>query len=238
MNNRMKVVDIILSDRFAEHQKIILTHDLGFFNEFRRRIGASHTEWSFQHFKSVPGIGITLKEAKTEVQKAEDYLNGHSLDEAAICLRRAAEDSAKRLRKLLSNEELPPGKFFALTANLRDAKNRLLQGIPKRFYREVLEGTPIELVQKLVPDGIADLDGQTTLTAADKGKIRSKRGALRKLLTNSHWTAMENVRLIDEVLATTERVLNPGAHGGESSLYESEIEIALDLIKRLDRCTP
>ncbi len=61
---------------------------------------------------------------------------------------------------------------------------------------------------------------------------------LRKLLSNTHWTALENVRLIDEVLATTERVLNPGAHGGETPLYESEVEIALDLIKRLDRCMP
>ena len=238
MNNRMKVVDIILSETFAEHQKIILTHDLGFFNEFRRRIGASHTDWSFQHFKSVQSTGITLKEAKTEVQKAEDYLNGHSLDEAAICLRRAADDSAKRLREWLSEEKLPPGKFFTLTENLREAKNKLLQGIPKRFYREVLEGTPIELVQKLVPDDLTDLDGQTTLTAADRGKIRSKRGALHKLLTNTHWTAMENVRLIDQVLETTERVLNPGAHGGESPLYEAEVTIALDLIKRLEACCP
>ena len=238
MNNRMKVVDIILSETFAEHQKIILTHDLGFFNEFRRRIGPNHTEWSFQHFKTVQGTGITLKEAKTEVQKAEDYLNGHSLDEAAICLRRAADDSAKRLREWLSEEKLPPGKFFTLTENLREAKNKLLQGIPKRFYREVLEDTPIELVQKLVPDDLTDLDGQTTLTAADRGKIRSKRGALHKLLTNTHWTAMENVRLIDQVLETTERVLNPGAHGGESPLYEAEVTIALDLIKRLEACCP
>lgn len=238
MNNRMKVVEIILSETFAEHQKIILTHDLGFFNEFRRRIGLSHTDWSFQHFKTVQGTGITLKEAKTEVQKAEDYLNGHSLDEAAICLRRAADDSAKRLREWLCKEKLPPGKFFTLTENLREAKNRLLQGIPKRFYREVLEGTPLELVQKLVPGDLNDLDGQTTLTAADRGKIKSKRGALRKLLTNTHWTAMENVRLIDEVLATTERVLNPGAHGSESPLYETEVANARDLIRRLERCVP
>ncbi len=238
MNNRMKVVDIILSDTFSEHQKIILTHDLGFFNEFKRRIGASHTDWSFQHFKTVQGTGITLQEAKTEIQKAEDYLSGNSLDEASICLRRAADDSAKRLRELLSGEKLPPGKFVSLTANLREAQSKLLQGIPKRFYREVLEGTPIELVEKLVPHDVTDLDGQTTLTAADRGKIKSKRGALRKLLANTHWTAMENVRLIDEVLATTERVLNPGAHGGESPLYEAEVTIALDLIKRLEAVSP
>ena len=238
MNNRMKVVDIILSETFAEHQKIILTHDLGFFNEFKRRIGASHTDWSFQHFKTVQGTGITLQEAKTEIQKAEDYLSGNSLDEASICLRLAADDSAKRLRELLSGEKLPPGKFVSLTANLREAQSKLLQGIPKRFYREVLEGTPIELVEKLVPHDVTDLDGQTTLTAADRGKIKSKRGALRKLLANTHWTAMENVRLIDQVLETTERVLNPGAHGGESPLYEAEVTIALDLIKRLEACCP
>ena len=89
-----------------------------------------------------------------------------------------------------------------------------------------------------MPDDLTDLDGQTTLTAADRGKIRSKRGALHKLLTNTHWTAMENVRLIDQVLETTERVLNPGAHGGESPLYEAEVTIALDLIKRLEACCP
>ena len=239
MENRMKVVDIILGDTFSDYQKVILTHDLGFFNEFRRRIGSQHVGWLFQHFKNPSAqSGSTLKEAKSEIQKAEDYLHGQSLDEAATCLRKAADNSAERLREWLSKEKLPPGKFFTLTENLREAKNRLLQGIPKRFYREVLEGTPIELVEKLVPDDVTDLDGQTTLTAADRGKIRSKRGALRKLLTNTHWTAMENVRLIDEVLATTKRVLNPGAHGGDSPLYEAEVTIALDLIKRLEACCP
>ena len=238
MNNRMKVVDIILSETFAEHQKIILTHDLGFFNEFRRRIGASHTDWSFQHFKTVQGTGISLKEAKTEVQKAEDYLNGHNLDEAAICLRRAADATAKRLREWLSEEKLPPGKFFSLTANLREAKNRLLLTIPKQLYEKVLKGTPIELLQKLIPNNAADFEAEAGLEPAERGKINSKRGSLRKLLTNTHWTTMENVRLIDKVLETTERVLNPGAHGGESPLYEAEVTIALDLIKRLEQSTP
>jgi len=49
---------------------------------------------------------------------------------------------------------------------------------------------------------------------------------------------MENVRLIAKERTITERVLNPGAHGGETPLYEAEVTIALDLIKRLERCTP
>lgn len=239
MENRMKVVDIILSETFADYQKIILTHDLGFFNEFRRRIGGQHISWSFQHFKNPSAqTGSTLKETKSEIQKAEDYLHGQSLDEAATCLRKAADDSAKRLREWLSKEKLPPGEFFSLTQNLREAKKRLLLTIPKQLYEKVLKGTPSELLQKLIPSSVADLDAEADLEPAERGKINSKRGTLRKLLTDTHWVAMENVRLIDEVLATTERVLNPGAHGGETPLYEAEVEIALDLIRRLEKCSP
>jgi hypothetical protein len=53
-----------------------------------------------------------------------------------------------------------------------------------------------------------------------------------------HWTAIKNVRLIDHVLETTERVLNAGAPGGESPLYEAEVTIALEFIKRLEACCP
>ena len=160
------------------------------------------------------------------------------MDEAAICLRRAADDSAKRLREWLSKVKLPPGKFFSLTENLREAKNRLLLTIPKQLYEKVLKGTPIELLQKLVPNSVAHLDAEVGLEPAERGKINSERGLLRKLLTDTHWAAMENVQLIDKVLETTERVLNPGAHGGESPLYEAEVTIALDLIRRLERCCP
>ena len=47
---------------------------------------------------------------------------------------------------------------------------------------------------------------------------------------------MENAKLIDEVLNTTERVLNPGAHGGDAPLYEHEVQKALDLISKLEKC--
>ena len=47
MSNRMKVADILLSETFANYQKIILTHELGFFREFRRRIGSNHADWRF-----------------------------------------------------------------------------------------------------------------------------------------------------------------------------------------------
>ncbi len=235
MNNRMKVVKIILGPTFADHQKIILTHDLGFFNEFRRSIGAAHTDWSFQHFKTTPENGIGMQAVKDEIQKAEDYLHGQSLDEAASQLRKSAENSAKLLREWLSGTKLPPGKFFSLTQNLREAKNKLLQDIPKQLHSKILRGTPVEILKQLVPQGTADLPESPELMPEMRGKIASKRGTLRKLLTDTHWSAMENIRLIDELLKTTQRVLNPGAHGGEAPLYETEVEKALNLVRQLKR---
>jgi len=47
MSNRMRVVEILFSKDFASYQKFILTHDLGLFQELRRHIGASHSDWQY-----------------------------------------------------------------------------------------------------------------------------------------------------------------------------------------------
>lgn len=121
MSNRMKVVEILVSATFDNYQKIILTHDLGVFREFRRIIGPSHTDWCFVRLEGDASKIFTCQSQKTELQKAEEYLHGHSLDEAAICLRKAAEDTAKRYREWAEQKKLPPGKFLTLTENLRAA---------------------------------------------------------------------------------------------------------------------
>ena len=137
MSNRMKVVEILLSDSFANYQKVILTHDLGFFREFRRTIGASHPDWMFARLQGTPATTITPQIEKTELQRAEDYLHGHRLDEAAVCLRKAAEDTAKRYREWAEGKKLPPGEFFSLTEHLRAARQRLLERLPARLYARV-----------------------------------------------------------------------------------------------------
>lgn len=237
MSNRMKVVEILLTDpSLANYQKVILTHDLGFFREFRRTVGPGHPDWSFVRLVGSPATTIMCKTEKTELQKAEEYLHGHHLDEAAICLRKAAEDMAKRYREWATNTKLPPGEFFTLTENLRAAKNKLLEKIPTQLYDRILNGTPALQRDHLIPASDDDIDGLAGLDAADRGKLKTSRKHLRSLLKDENWKVMENVRLIDEVLNTTERVLNPGAHGGDAPLYEHEVQKALDLILRLETC--
>lgn len=236
MSNRMKVVEILLSETFAGYQKVILTHELGFFREFRRKLGAGHPEWCFLRLEGSAAGKIEGRREKTELQKAEEYLHGHSLDEAAVCLRRAADDMAKRYREWTDGKKLPPGEFFSLTENLRAARQRLLEKLPTRLYARVLLGTPKAQRDHLVPASDGDIDALAGVDVADRGRLKSARRCLRSLLKDDNWQVMENIRLIDEILDTTERVLNPGAHGGDAPLYPHEVQKALDLVAKLETC--
>lgn len=235
MSNRMKVVDILLSDTFANYQKIILTHELGFFREFRRRIGSHHADWRFVSLNGNAAQNIVAKSEKDPLEKAEDYLNGHDIEEAAMFLRKAAEDTAKRYREWAEGKALPPGQFFSLTENLRAAKNKLLEGIPTSMYERVLKGTPKEHRELLISADDTDLDGSAALQPADKGKLKSKRNDLRTVLKYDGWARMEAVEAVDRVLEMTERVLNPASHGSATPLYEEEVRRAKKLIDRLEQ---
>lgn len=234
MNNRMKVVDIILGETFADYQKVILTHDSGFFEEFRRRIGVLQSDWSFQRFsKPNAETGITLKEDKSAIEKAEDYLNGQNLDEAANSIRKAAEATASRFRTgtVVATED-----FLTLTKQLNSAKKKLLEKIPFQLYEQVLKDLPQSIKQHLVPITDIGLSVAPGITAEQIEEIVKLRVKLNAVVSSSHWQMIENAKIVDEVLATTARVLNPGSHGGATPLYETEVRHALELVKKLEKC--
>lgn len=235
MSNRMQVVDILLSETFTNFQKIILTHELGFFREFRRRIGDNHANWRFVSFQGNPAQNIEVKSEKNDLEKAEDYLNGHDIEEAAMFLRKAAEDTAKRYREWAEGKALPPGKFFTLTQNLREAKKKLLEGVPTTLYNYVLKSTPQAHRALLLSSDDSDLDTNASLQPKDKGILKSKRRDLRSVMINDGWAKMEAVEAVDRVLEMTERVLNPASHGNISPLYEEEVRRAMRVIERLEQ---
>jgi hypothetical protein len=177
---------------------------------------------------------IEARAEKNDLEKADDYLSGHDIEEAAMFLRKAAEDTAKRYREWAEGKSLPPGQFFSLTENLRAARNKLLESIPTSVYEKVLKGTPKEHRELLIAGDDADLDGNTALQPADRGKLKSKRNDLRKVLKDNGWEKMEAVEAVDRVLEMTERVLNPASHGNTTPLYAEEVRRAKSLIDRLE----
>jgi hypothetical protein len=234
MSNRMTVVEILLSDTFANYQKIILTHELGFFREFRRKIGANHSDWHFLRLEGDAASNIEAKVEKTDIQKAEDYLRGHNLDEAALCLRKAAEDMGRRWREWADKKAIPPGAFLSLTSNLQAARSKLLKELPLNILEKVVDPTPSAHRGLLVASVDDDIDGNAALDAGTKEDLKAKRKRLREAYTTDHGKRFAQIKLIDEILACTERVLNPSAHSGTPPIYEKEVEAALALVKKLE----
>lgn len=233
MSNRMKVVEILLSETFANYQKIILTHELGFFREFRRKISASHPEWCFLRLEGNAAGKIKAKSEKTDIQKAEEYLHGHNLDEAALCLRKACEDTAQRFLNR-DNTVDPTKEFTSLRNDLRAARSRIFSELPADLYEKVLRVTPDAHRNLLVVATDDDIDANAAIDAPTKGILKTQRRRLRQLLTADHVDRLRQIKLIDDILACTERVLNPSAHSGTTPLYEKEVQDALALVKELE----
>lgn len=236
MSNRMKVVEILLSEQFANYQKVILTHDLGFFREFHRIIADNHSEWCFKKLQGNSKDGITIKEEKSPIEKAEDYLNNHDLEEAAACLRKAAEDTAVRFRKIALKQEPSTDQFHSLTKHLRAANKTLCSKIPVKVYEQVLKDVPVKHRGKLVRLSDDDIDADTTLDSEAKENLKRQRKLLTQFLNHSGWKHLQTIEIIDSILRMTDRVLNPAAHWGEPALYDSEVRKALKLIDRLEKC--
>ncbi|MEX0290146.1 MAG: AAA family ATPase [Flavobacteriaceae bacterium] len=235
MNNRMKVVEILLSESFSEYQKIILTHDKGFFEEVRRIIAENHAEWCFRSLRGNPKDGIEIVDEKRPLEKAVAHIYGHDLEAAASQLRKAAEETAKKYRRVALGEIPSPGEFHSLTEDLKAAKNHLLQQLPVKLYNQALKGIPITHREKLVSSTDEDIDNDTSLTAEEQGRIKCQRRRLKRFLSDESWKSLETVQVIDRVIRMKDRVLNPASHWNEAPLYQAEVLKALKLIERLEK---
>lgn len=233
MDNRMKVVEILLSDTFANYQKIILTHDLGFFREFKRNVDA-HQEWMFVSLQGSAKTNITSSTEKTPLQKAEDFIQNHDLESAALQLRKAAEQTAQKYKKWASGETQKPGEFHTLTENLRTALTYLEKDLKHYKISKQLLSIPEEHRSKIIPSTNTDIDHIEALDGPTKGKIKSQQSHLRKFLTSDFSEEQKQIDLIKRILKMTERVLNPSAHWNDVPLYEAEVKKAQKIICKLE----
>ncbi len=233
MDNRMKVVEILLSKTFTSYQKIILTHDRGFFEEFRRMIGSNHTDWCFRGLHGNPKDGIEAKNEKDALQKATDYLNGHDLEAAAVQLRIAAEKTAQSYLRMATGKTPKPGEFHLLSKNLEKAKNILMNQIPLDVFKNICAKVPESHRDKLVRINDDDIDAEPALTSDEKTLIKKQRSKLKEFMTHDAWKTLEKIETLEAVIRMKDRVLNPAAHWNETPLYNAEVKKALKLIERL-----
>jgi len=250
MSNRMKVVNIILGDDFADYQKIILTHDLGFFQEIRRHIGHDQHKWHFAKIAGNAAEGRRLDTAKSDLDQAKDYLANDKLAECGNQLRKCVEanlttflEQAKQKKGL---EHLVERESFAsLHQKLNEASAELSLGSYKEFA-ELLhaEFTFAQLQELASPD---DIDA-SMFAAATKEEKKSKGALIAKLyaarpnlhqciidlLSDASRKRLTAIKLLEEVRLIKDRILNPSSHAGAAPLYVKEAEDAIKVIEALD----
>lgn len=97
-----------------------------------------------------------------------------------------------------------------------------------------MRNTPDAFRHLLVSSTDDDLEANSALDTPTKGRLKANRERLRRLIKDDHVERLRQIKLISDILACTERVLNPAAHSGNPPLYEKEVQDALDLVKKLE----
>lgn len=250
MSNRMKVVEILLSGTFAGYQKIILTHELGFFQEFRRTVGSNHKLWLFQRLAGNAEDGPIIQDEKSPLEKAQHFLSNDQLAECGNQLRKCVEDNLTAFLELAKRRQgldhlIDREAFASLHQKLNEACSVLSLGSYKEFA-ELLQAE-FTLAQLRDLASADDID-PTKFAAATKEEKKFKGALIAKLyaarpqlhqciidvLSDASRKRLTALKLLDEVRRIKDRILNPASHAGATPLYKKEAEDAVKVIQALD----
>ena len=250
MSNRMKVVKIILGEDFTDYQKVILTHDIGFFQEIRREIGADLHHWQCSRIAGNATEGRRLEEAKSELDQAKDFLANDQLSECGNKLRQHVEATLtifleQALRKKGLDHLVERESFASLHQKLNEASSELSLGSYKEFADLLQASFTLEQLQELASQDDIDPTKFAAATKEEKkakgeliGKLYAARPKLHQcildLLSDASRKRITALKLLDDVRKIKDRILNPASHSGSAPLYSQEAEHAIVVIQALD----
>lgn len=251
MSNRMKVVSILLSDvALANYQKIVLTHDLGFFQEFKRIIGANHQMWLFQKLVGNAKEGPKANNVKSSLEMAQQFLANDQIAECGNQLRKCVEAN---LSSFLEQAKQKKGRdslidreaFASLHQKLNEASSELSLGSYKEFAELLQAEFTVDQLKELASPDEVD---STKFAAATKEEKKAKGALIAKLyaarpnlhqsiidlLSDASRKRLNALKLLDEVRRIKDRILNPASHAGAAPLYTKEAEDAIKVIQALE----
>lgn len=232
MSNRDQVIKLLLNyenspalQHFDDFQKIILTHDRGFYNIIRRYTYPQ--DWNYFELsrdetgQSPPVVKTNL----TSIEKAEKLYAEGNFEDCAIQLRKELESEVKwALRQPIDAAR------ETLAALIKKVKDQVCANEQQRFNQLfVNKNIPVALLQKLQTNFSED----STLSPAEKGQLTSIQKNLNKYLITQYETKETTTRLMDKVQFVVDFYLNPTAHSTTNPTYQSEIAEALAVVKEL-----
>lgn len=228
LSNRMDVVRIILNKEekeelkfFDDFQKIILTHDKGFFNLIRRN--TNEEEWVYFNFNKdeKDSSAPKIKEDKTPLQKAIRNFEENEFDACGNELRKEAE--------AILTEYLDPdmkklnGDFETLSSKLEKAFNQLTSQRHQKFTQRFLLDLEIAKLKKIKSDYSAD----GTLTAEEKSALDTIKTRLFDFLIEFNEKKNRKELLITDTKDILDRIMNAASHHSENPLHREELKNAI-----------
>ena len=235
-SNRMDVVRIILNtdndpnleNIFGGFQKIILTHDLGFYELIKRH--TSPHEWEYLKFHSSENINEApnVKRDRDRLEKAEIFLLDGEYEACGNELRKETEALLDKYLKGLDSAS--QGKFHPLMDKLNQAMNQLNETRRSDFNNLFVKK---DLTQEFIEKLNTDFENDESLDQNQKGRLRRLRNDLVKYLVKQSQIKQDKERIINEMKDILKRIKNPASHASLVPLYEGELRKAIEGVRRL-----
>lgn len=206
---------------FDDFQKIILTHDKGFFNLIRRN--TDEEEWVYFNFdkdekdSSAPKI----KEDRTPLQKAIRNFEESEFDACGNELRKEAE--------AILTEYLDPdmkklnGDFETLNSKLEKAFNLLTNQRHQKFIQRFLLDLDLATLRKIRTDYSTD----ETLTEQEKALLDNIKTRVFEFLIEFNEKKNRKEVLIFETKDILDRIMNTASHMSDNPLHREELKSAI-----------
>jgi len=235
MSNRVNVMRIVLNkdnnselQYFDTYQKIILTHDKGFFNLLKRH--TDDEEWVYYKFikDETKNESPKVKKDLTHMQKAQKYFDEDEFDACGNELRKEAEDIFTNF--LDPEMKKIKDEFEALSKKIEKAYNNLLHAKHKKF-RNIFSDNHLDIEKIRKID--TDVDNDASLSGEEKTAIKTLRQKLHDFLyelIQSRDTKEKHISHTKEIL---DRVLNSASHHSDNPLYREELKDAIAHMKEL-----
>lgn len=238
LSNRMEVIKIILNYQnkrslkfFDSFQKIILTHDKGFYNILKNY--TNDNQWEYykltkdENSNEAPKLTPDI----THIERASRFLADGEYDAVGNALRKAVENIIKKyLNQGLNSEN---EEFTELSKMLKAAYEKYTLNERRAFNKVFVDkDIPLATIKKLE----TDFENDNTLTEDEKQKLRILKRELYRYLYKQYEVIEEKDKLFDELRVILDRIMNPSSHASGEAMYESELANAITKVHQLKQC--
>lgn len=225
MSYRLRILEMIFNE-FRDYQKLIMTHDKGFFEIVHSYIDI--TEWSVFEVQSMNST-CRLLARESEIERAKKFLANGDLELCGLFLRKDLERIVKRALATdtrLIDEHIPLHK--QLVTLKQELDKNFLDQFSQRMFEKKLTSDDIKLLR-------TDYMNDNSVPESKKALLQNYHRSVIDFVAQLHRKKDHIHRVFAQILSIKNRVLNPAAHcAPEIPLYTKELDDAVVVIEQLN----